>query len=252
MSIEERQSPYDYAFDPDGGSTAARIARLVGVDHRVLELGCGYGVISRQLSQAQRCRVTGVEIDAASAERARPWLDRLYLGNLEDQQWQAAVADAYDVIVSADVIEHLRDPEETLRQLVPMLAPGGQVVISFPNAGHAGIIAALLAGRFDYTPTGLLDETHLRFFTWNSMERMLNRVGLEVTHRETVDAGGWHEQFTEYWQVLPEPLRVLFNGHPTANVFQYVLKARVSAAPRILDVPDEAALQAWRDAAAAC
>lgn len=246
MSIDERKSPYDYSFDPDGYSTAARIARLVGHDRRVLELGCGYGVISRQLSVAQHCRVTGVELDAASAEHARPWLASLYVGNLEDDQWQSAVLDSYDVIVSADVIEHLRDPEHTLRQLVAMLAESGSLVISIPNAGHAGIIASLLAGRFDYTATGLLDETHLRFFTWDSLERMLNRVGLEVTHRETVDAGGWHEQFTEYWQLLPDPLKYLLNSHPTANVFQYVLSARKSACPKRLEVADGMALAAWR------
>lgn len=246
MSTEARPSPYDYTFDPDSGSTAAKIARLVGFDRRVLELGCGYGVISRQLSQAQRCRVTGVELDAASAEHARPWLERLYVGNLEGDHWQAAVGNEYDVIVSADVIEHLRDPEDALRRIVRMLSPSGEMVISIPNAGHAGIIASLLNARFDYTPTGLLDETHLRFFTWDSLERMLNRVGLEVTHRETVDAGGWHEQFSEHWQALPERVRRMLNAHPTANVFQYVLSARLSASPKRLDVPDTAALDAWR------
>lgn len=246
MSIKARVSPYDYEFDPDGQSTAARIARLIGHGQRVLELGCGYGVISRQLSQKQGCRVTGVEIDADSAEYARPWLDQLYVGSLEEQEWQSAVIGEYDVVVSADVVEHLRDPERILVQLKSMLGKDGRMVISIPNVGHAGIIAALLMGRFDYTATGLLDETHLRFFTWDSFERMLNRIGMEVVHRETVDAGGWHEQFSEYWSVLPPSLRELLNLHPTANVFQYVLSARASDNPRRLDVPDLDALEAWR------
>ena len=70
MKIEDRVSPYDYSFDPEGPSTAARISRMVGQGQRVLELGCGYGVISRQLSQAQGCTVTGVEIDPVSGARA--------------------------------------------------------------------------------------------------------------------------------------------------------------------------------------
>lgn len=246
MSNEARVSPYDYAFDPAGASTAARLARLIGRDRRVLELGCGYGVITRQLVVGQGCRVTGVEIDRDSAEHARPWLESLFVGNLEDPSWLDHVRGPYDVIVSADVIEHLRDPEPVLRQLVDMLADDGRIVLSVPNVGHAGIIAALLGGRFDYTPTGLLDETHLRFFTWHSLERLLNRVGLEVTHRETVDAPGAHEQFFEYWRLLPVALQTALNAHPTANVFQYVLSTRKAVHPVALDVPDETSLEAWR------
>lgn len=247
MKIEDRTSPYDYTFDPDGQDTAARIARRVGNGQRVLELGCGYGVISRQLSRGQGCQVTGVELDAGSAEQARPYLDALYVGTLEGEDWLRAVHAEYDVIVCADVIEHLRDPAHTLAQLMTVLAPGGRLVASVPNVGHAGIIAALLGGCFDYTPTGLLDETHLRFFTWDSLERMLNAAGLEVDHRETVDAGGHHDQFLAYWQPLPDPIKHLLNTHPTANVFQYVLEARRSHDPRRpwLD-RDAEALRRWR------
>lgn len=246
MKIEDRVSPYDYSFDPDGPSTAARIARLVGSGQRVLELGCGYGVISRQLSQVQQCTVTGVEIDPDSAEKARPYLHALHVGTLEGEDWLQAVQGTYDVIVCADVLEHLRDPAHTLAQLITLLSPRGRLVASVPNVGHAGIIAALLGGRFDYTPTGLLDETHLRFFTWDSLERMLNNAGLEVARRETVNAGGYHEQFLEYWQPLPDSIKHMLNAHPTANVFQYVLEARRSDAPirNWLD-QDAAAMQRW-------
>lgn len=248
MKIEDRVSPYDYSFDPEGPSTAARISRMVGQGQRVLELGCGYGVISRQLSQAQGCTVTGVEIDPVSADQARPYLHSLHVGTLEGDEWLAAVRGTYDVIVCADVLEHLRDPAYTLGQLLTLLAPDGRLVASVPNVGHAGIIAALFCGRFDYTPTGLLDETHLRFFTWDSLERMLNAQGLEVARREAVNAGGNHEQFLEYWQPLPEPIKHMLNRHPTANVFQFVLEARRSEKPqRPWRVEDAEALQRWAD-----
>lgn len=245
MTDTPRVSPYDYDFDPEGISTAARLSRLVGSNHRVLELGCGYGVISRQLALRQGCAVTGIEYDAQSAESARPWLDRLVVADLEGVSWTTEIQPPFEVIVAADVIEHLRDPLRLLRKLRGMLALDGCVVLSVPNVGHAGVIAGLLCGRFDYTPTGILDETHLRFFTWNSLEALLNATGFEVTHRETVDAPGSHEQFHESWVKLPAVLRSMLGDHPTANVFQYVLKARPSENPQVLSLEDEVALHDW-------
>jgi 2-polyprenyl-3-methyl-5-hydroxy-6-metoxy-1,4-benzoquinol methylase len=242
---ESRVSPYDYEFDADGPSTAARVSRLVGRNQRVLELGCGYGVITRQLVVAQGCEVSGVEYDPVSAERARQWLSQLVIADLEKDGWATEIPRSFDVIVAADVIEHLRDPERLLRQLHGMLDDDGYIVLSIPNVGHAGVIAELLCGRFDYKLTGILDETHLRFFTWKSLETLLNQVGFEVTHRETVNAPGSHEQFYDSWIKLPAEIRGLLDGHPTANVFQYVLKARPSETPERLELDDEKALHAW-------
>jgi 2-polyprenyl-3-methyl-5-hydroxy-6-metoxy-1,4-benzoquinol methylase len=245
MSDVTRRSPYDYGFDPDGASTAARLSRLVGRGQRVLELGCGYGVITRQLAGVQECIVTGVEKDAESAASARPWLDKLIVGDLEGTSWADGIQTPFQVILAADVIEHLRNPLDLLCQLHGLLEQGGQLILSVPNVGHAGVIAELLCGNFDYTPTGILDETHLRFFTWRSLERLLNAARFEVIHRETVEAFGSHDQFYEYWVKLPGPLRDMLDRHPTACVFQYVLVARSMESPAPLKSGDDEALQAW-------
>jgi SAM-dependent methyltransferase len=245
VNDETGVSPYNYSFDPGGISTAARLSRLVGSNRRVLELGCGYGVITRQLVVGQNCTVTGVEYNTQSAESARPWLEQLIIADLEDDSWMAEIQSPFEVLVAADVIEHLRDPLALLRKLHSMLGKNGYLVLSVPNIGHAGVIAGMLCGRFDYTSTGILDETHLRFFTWNSLEAMLNLAGFEVTHRETVDAPGSHEQFYESWIKLPNVMRALLDSHPTANVFQYVLKARPTTCPNLLPVDDEVTLHAW-------
>lgn len=249
MNDETRISPYDYNFDPAGTSTAARLSRLVGVRRRVLELGCGYGVITRQLVAEQDCKVTGVERDVQSAESAKRWLDDLIIADLDEPSWLARAAAKFEVVVAADVIEHLRNPEALLRRLHGVLDRDGFLVLSVPNVGHAGVIAGLLCGRFDYTPTGILDETHLRFFTWNSLEAILNVAGFEVIHRETVDAPGSHEQFIESWIKLPAIIRTMLGSHPTANVFQYVLKARPSELPKKFFCDDGMLLSTWHDQA---
>lgn len=241
----EAVSPYDYSFDPSGDSTAARIVRMVGSDRTVLEFGCGYGVISRAMHE-RGCKIVGLELDVASAQAAKPWLEELILENLEHSVWRERLQGrAFDVVLASDVIEHLRNPSELLSHLHALLAPEGDLVLSVPNIGHAGIIAELLCGAFDYRPTGILDNTHLRFFTWTSLERLLNDAGFEVYHRETVTASGSHEHFHHYWMMLPAHMRADLDRHPTATVFQYLLKARRSAAPRVLETDDTASLEAW-------
>ncbi|MGJ7901622.1 class I SAM-dependent methyltransferase [Lysobacter sp. 1R34A] len=245
--MSESISPYDYSFDPNDGSTAARIVRMVGKGRTVLEFGCGYGVISRVL-HANGCSVVGIELDAASAEAARPWLSRLLLENIENDAWLTSLGDhTFDVVLASDVIEHLRDPGAILRHIRSLLSPDGELVLSVPNIGHAGVIAELLRGAFDYRPTGILDSTHLRFFTWATLERLLNESGFEVFHRETVDAPGAHEHFFPYWVKLPDSIRNALADHPTAKVFQYLLKARLSDTPRKLQTDDDERLRLWTE-----
>jgi len=245
MPADQRVSPYDYSFDPGGPSTAARVCRLVGRERRVLEVGCGYGVISRQLSHGQGCAVTGVEYDRQSAEAARPWLNQLVVADLEKTDWVEAISGRFDVVIAADVIEHLRDPLHALGQFRQLMAEQGELVLSVPNIGHAGVLAELLCGDFSYRDTGILDRTHLRFYTWRSLEAQLNEAGFEVVHREAVNAPGSHEQFFHHWVKLPASVREALDGHPLAQVFQYVLKARRSERPVRLAVDDADALDAW-------
>lgn len=236
---------YEYAFDPQGDSTAAKLVRMVGKGKRVLELGSGPGVISRVLSEQNGCRVTAVEQDPRSAAKAAAWAEQVVVADLEDSAWSDSLTGSFDAILAADVLEHLRDPGMTLRQLNGWLVDGGELIVSIPNVGHAGVIAQLLVGSFDYRETGILDRTHLRFFTWMTFEKLLNEQGFEAVERECVCASGAHEHFIDYWQRLPEAARSLLSGHPTASVFQYVLKARKSAAPARLEVADAENLTRW-------
>lgn len=247
MPHTTRVSPYNYTFDPNGGSAAACLSRMVGDSRRVLEIGCGYGVISRQLAEAQHCTVVGVEYDPDSAEHARPWLQQLVVGDLEQPDWCKEISGKFDVVLAADVLEHLREPRKLLIQLRSMLHDEGELLVSIPNIGHAGPIAELLDGRFTYRPTGLLDETHLRFFTWRSFEALLNECGFEVSARKTVNSPAAIGQFAESWSRLAPVLKAILSGHPTAKVFQYVLSARVCTRPQPWPSPDDAALQEWRE-----
>lgn len=159
------------------GNSHTLVMELVGNGKRVLDVGCSTGYLAQDLVQVGN-RVSGVEIDAEAAEKARPFLEQLVIGDLDVMDLAEGLPNkSFDVIVFADVLEHLKDPVRTLRQSKALLDDGGYVVLSIPNIAHASVRLALLQGRFEYRPVGLLDETHLRFFTRSSLEDLLAEAG---------------------------------------------------------------------------
>lgn len=149
-----------------------------GANKRVLEVGCSTGYLSEALHR-QGCRITGVEIDPSAAEAARQWCERLIIGDIETLDL-APLGSGYDVILLADVLEHLRDPVAALRRLRPLLGSNGYVVISVPNVANWAMRLGLLAGRWNYTDRGILDRTHLRFFTSKTIRAALADGGFSI------------------------------------------------------------------------
>jgi SAM-dependent methyltransferase/regulator of replication initiation timing len=152
------------------------VVRLVGTGKRVLELGCSTGYMSRILRD-RGCRVIAVEQDAAAATRARQFCERVIVGDVEQLDLRRTLAkDRFDVVVAADVLEHLKDPLALLRALRSFIRADGYLVVSLPNVAHGSVRLALLGGVFKYTEIGLLDRTHLRFYTRQSMEELFDQA----------------------------------------------------------------------------
>jgi 2-polyprenyl-3-methyl-5-hydroxy-6-metoxy-1,4-benzoquinol methylase len=212
----------------DGADNAhTRVVRLVGERTNVLELGCASGYMSRALVERRGCRVTGVERDADAAESARKACSRVIVADVETPDWSAELGgERFDVAVCADVLEHLRDPVALLRRLREHLAPAGYVVASIPNVAHAAVLAELLQGRFPYRPIGLLDETHLRFFTRESVFECFERAGFVVAHLERVQVEPEATEFrTDPARLPPEVWRAIRAGEESTT-YQFVLTAR--------------------------
>jgi 2-polyprenyl-3-methyl-5-hydroxy-6-metoxy-1,4-benzoquinol methylase len=152
---------------------------------RVLDVGCGAGVFGARLRPLGNT-VWGVDSAADIAPAATQRLDRFMLADITDHARIGELLDGerFGVIVFADVLEHLPDPVGTLRSYLRFLEPGGRVLISVPNIAVWNVRLSLLRGRFEYTPTGTLDRTHLRFFTRSALNRALLEAGLQL---ETLD-----------------------------------------------------------------
>ncbi|MEX1301998.1 MAG: class I SAM-dependent methyltransferase, partial [Desulfotignum sp.] len=174
---------YDYALDLDFKNSLSLIAGRVKKNSRVLEFGPANGRLTRHLKQMLNCDVTIVEIDEASGRDAAAYASLSLLGreqgDIESYVWYDQLEEQrFDHIIFADVLEHLHDPETVLLKSSKRLAENGSVLISIPNIAHNSVIIDLMNNRFQYGDIGLLDNTHLKFFTYYSFVELLNRTGL--------------------------------------------------------------------------
>jgi SAM-dependent methyltransferase len=147
---------------------------------KVLEVGCGAGYTLAYLEEVGTEETFGIELDPEAAEEARSKVDHVVVGDVEtiDLPYDS---ESLDGMILGDVLEHLRDPWAALRRLVVCLRPGAQVVASVPNIRFYGTsLPLVLRGRWDYTEAGILDWTHLRFFTRRSLRTLFEGAGLEV------------------------------------------------------------------------
>jgi 2-polyprenyl-3-methyl-5-hydroxy-6-metoxy-1,4-benzoquinol methylase len=218
---------YAHEIDPNGGSAAAVLARMVEPGQRVLELGTGPGTVTRIL-HSKGCKVTGVEMDPETLATCAPFCERTVQANLEDSDWAAALAgEKFDAIICADVLEHLRDPRPLLNHLPAFLMPGGSVLMSLPNASHLTVVASLLAGRFPYQKSGLLDHTHLKFYGREDLEVLLRECGLLWQHWHTVHVDPAQAELKNYWHQLDETTQTLLKSKcADGEVYQHVVRAQ--------------------------
>ena len=235
---------YDYAFDLEGDAWAARLLRRVPEGGSVLELGPGPGAMT-QVLRARGQAVTVVENDPAALQALQPLGVELVEADLDGRVWLDALEGRrFDTILACDVLEHLRQPEQVLKALAGLLQPMGSVIISLPNIAYAGVAAALRAGMFDYADKGLLDRTHLRFFTRRSIEQLLMDCGWVPIAWEANRVPVAQSEFAWYWESIPDAWRQhLLTGWADFDVYQWM----VVAAPA-RDSRDWAAVQVRAEA----
>jgi len=222
---------YAHEIDPNGGSAAARLARMVEPGMRVLELGTGPGTVTRIL-HSKGCKVTGVEMDSETLAMCAAFCERTLQANLEDPAWHASLAgEKFDVVMCADVLEHLRDPRPLLSLLPQFLNDTGCVMMSLPNATHLSVVASLMAGRFPYQSKGLLDTTHLRFFGRDDIDAMLRECGLLWQKWETVQVDPAQAELSHFWNLLEASEQEYLRAKCADGlVYQHVVKSYPSHA----------------------
>lgn len=221
---------FDATLDEE--TSQGKIAAKIPPSSSVLEFGPGSGILTRYMTDTLKCDVTIVELDPDAAADLSTVPHQAVVCDIEALSadggyvWEEQLGPrSFDVILLADVLEHLRDPWSVLAAASRFLRPGGRVFISVPNVCHSSIVLELLADRFDYTDSGILDDSHLRFFNLRSLEDLCLQAGLRPTE---IDATyEYPERTPSRTNYLDVPLwtATYIASRPHAQVFQFIVTA---------------------------
>lgn len=216
---------YDFELDLYDDNTIAWIANRITENSSVLEFGSANGRLTKYLSESKKCKVDIVEIDEESGKDAARFAEHAWVGeekgDIEKYFWLES-EQKYDYIVFADVLEHLVHARDVLDKCKNVLNENGKVLVSVPNIAHNSIIIDLINGRFHYNPTGIMDNTHVRFFTRESFAEMASQVGWTIAEEKAKNIRvGETEIKNTYADVSKETAKELM-ARPEGNVYQYM------------------------------
>ena len=195
----------------------------------ILEIGCAAGMTGNELKKKSGVYVAGVELDHNAAIEAKSLLDDVIEGDIEDIDLPYK-NETFDCLLFADILEHLKDPLTVLKKTSKLLKPTGTLIASIPNVQYLGVVSQLIEGNWTYQDEGILDRTHLRFFTYHEIEKLFTDAGYEIIQvHETLDPQYDSAKDTittlnigrlSIRDLSPEELRKFF-------VFQYKISAKL-------------------------
>lgn len=211
----------------DDNSSLAAIARRIRQGSRVLDIGCGSGSLGQYLCSKLACHVDGITYSAEEARLAQESYRTVWVFNLESEADQLDLIDTkYDFVICADILEHLRNPDEILSKCRALLAEDGDLLISIPNVGYGGVIASLLQGRFPYADEGLLDRTHVRFFTHSSAIELIEQAGWHIFHTESIALDLDQSEFGDIFLNLSPAIQRELLSQPDAGAYQFLFACK--------------------------
>lgn len=224
---------YDFVVDPSNrNSTYGLICERVPAEAAVLDIGCSSGNLGLALERLRGCRVLGIDIDRDAVAVARSRGIEAVVADLTHQPVAEVLGERrFDVIILADVLEHLVDPSAILAPVGSLLNPGGRILCSFPNITHLDVQVMLAQDEWRTQPTGILDETHLRFFTVASFTELAFACGYDVAAVDRVTLPLLGTEVLDYGQRLSlgeaavaALAAISHQGNPNSDVYQYLFE----------------------------
>lgn len=222
---------YDIKVDISAGTSHTLILNRIKRNTKVLEFGPASGYMTQYMRDQLGCKVTCVEIDEQAAALAEKYAERMIVADIDRMDWYVELKDeSFDHIIFADVLEHLRKPADILRTASSLLNEEGSIALSVPNVTHNAIIMEMLQDRFDYRSEGLLDETHIHFFTRKHVLEVLESAGLMPIEWLVTQRRPETTEFKQDYRNFPSDIRKYLKARPDGHVYQFVVISQKSQA----------------------
>ena len=223
---------YDFKLDLDTKNSISIIVEHIKDNTKILEFGSANGRLTKYLSENKNCIVDIVEISKESGTDAKRFANKALIGeiegNIENYKWMEILKnEKYDYIIFADVLEHLYDPWKVLAKSKRFLKDDGSILISIPNIAHNSIIIDLLKDEFNYRELGLLDNTHIRFFTYNTLKEMILQAGLVSVDEQGVILRTFETEFgNNYDSIKSTIVKKYLKNREKGNIYQFVFELK--------------------------
>lgn len=209
-----------------GSINTAVVARVPRRATRLLDVGCGTGLLGRALKEERADRaVVGITYSEAEAALARTTLDEVIVADLEAFSFEGI--GSFDCVICSHVLEHLRNPATVLRRLAAVMSSDAQLIVALPNVLYWRQRLEFLRGRFRYTNGGLMDDTHVVFFDWQTARDLLQDSGFELVEA-AADGGFPGSRWLRGLRVTVDALAV--QAAPGVFGTQFVLTGRPKSA----------------------
>jgi O-antigen biosynthesis protein len=202
----------------------------------VLEFGPANGRMTKYMKEQLNCKIYAVEIDENSAKDAKKYTERIIVDSIENYSWQKEFKELkFDYIIFADVLEHLYYPDKVLKNCNEFLKEDGSILVSIPNIAHNAIVLNLLKNQFDYSPIGLLDDTHIRFFTKQTFDDLIKGNGYFVSFETAIYLEPKNTEFKNNYDEIPELFGTYLANLAWGEVYQYIYEFKKYKVEKISD-----------------
>jgi methionine biosynthesis protein MetW len=237
------KNSYNYDLDLESKNSLSIIVSKIRAGSTVLEFGPANGRMTRYLKEVLSCKVYGVEIDAEAARECSAYTEAMIVGDIENLSWLSEYGDIqFDTIVFADVLEHLYDPLRILKHAATLLRKGGEVFVSIPNITHNSILLELLQEQFTYRSSGLLDSTHMRFFSKKSFEELVSQTALKIVDEDIIFVSPEMNEMGHRYEDIPCYVADFLENRVFGEAYQLIFTLRnddshLSVSPPMAPLP---------------
>jgi len=224
---ESKKHKYDFEIDINQKNDARVIAfDFIEPNSKVLDIGSASGQFGQILKEYKNCTIYGIDYDIESIKIAeeKGVFEKIYQLNLNnfDINQLKEHTNSFDYIVFGDVLEHILEPENVLTKFKTLLKSDGKYVISLPNVAHASVKIGLLLDNFEYEETGILDKTHIKFFTHKTIPSFLAGSKLEIEKFDYTVMHIKHHKSVNNLSLLPISVRKNIFNDKYSHILQYI------------------------------